>query len=130
MANFIKIVNRINRLMDTWPLKAANTARNFFDDSFENKGFTDKKLEKWDPVYKHGLEKDRPLVDSGSLRSNIFAEADGKGEAVVYADTAYAEYHNEGAGNLPERKFMGNSEVLEEQLEADLMNALDKIFDL
>lgn len=130
MAHFTKVVRRINRLMDTWPLRAANTARNFFDLSFENKGFTDTQLEKWDPVYKQGIEKERPLVDSGSLRSNIHAEARGKGEAVVYADTDYAPYHNEGAGDLPERKFMGNSEVLEDQLEADLMNELDKIFDL
>lgn len=130
MANFIKIVKRINRLMDTWPLRAANTARNFFDESFENKGFTDKKLEKWDPVYKKGREKERPLVDTGSLRNNIHADSEGKGEAIVYADTDYAPYQNEGTNDLPQRQFMGNSEVLEEQLEADLHHALDKIFDL
>ena len=130
MPNFLKVIRSINRLMDTWPLRAANHAKNFFDKSWDNKGFTDKKLNKWEPVYKNGEEKESPLVDTGSLRKNIFAESDGKGEAIVYSSTHYAPYHNEGTEDLPQRQFMGESEQLEDELEEQLTKELDQIFDL
>ncbi|MEE9439585.1 MAG: hypothetical protein V3V14_11335, partial [Saprospiraceae bacterium] len=42
---------------------ATNLSRDHFDQSFTNKGFTDKVLTKWKPVFKKGKQKIQPLME-------------------------------------------------------------------
>lgn len=80
------------RALDRFPTLAANHARNFFDKSWTNKGFTDSSLETWKPVRdKGGREKERPLVQTGRLRRSLRTLP-----GVVYTDVEYAAIHNEG----------------------------------
>jgi phage gpG-like protein len=74
-------------------------ARNFFDQSWSNKGFTDKTLQTWDPVTaKDGNVKQRPLVETGRLRRSLRTEVTGN-SGKVYTEVEYAQIHNEG-GNI------------------------------
>lgn len=71
-------------------------ARNFFDQSWSNKGFTDQSLKTWDPVTdKSGNIKQRPLVQSGRLRRSLRTEVTGN-SGKVYTEVEYAQIHNEG----------------------------------
>lgn len=117
-------------------------ARNFFDQSWDDKGFTDATLIEWKPVKdKNGNTKERPLVKSGALRRSLRTEVNGT-TGVVYTEIPYAQIHNEGGKitttanvrahtrkgknvkahtrtlnhEMPKRQFMGNSEVLEDKM--------------
>ncbi|HRO08585.1 MAG TPA: phage virion morphogenesis protein [Saprospiraceae bacterium] len=129
-------------------------ARNYFDRSWSDKGFTDEVLEKWKPVYdKSGKEKDRPLVQSGALRRSLRTEVTGS-VGVVYTEVAYAQIHNEGGAQrytaavrehqrkgktvkahtrrvermMPKRQFMGPSKRLDEIMTGIIEERLKAIF--
>ena len=128
------------------PVIVGVEAVNHFTESFQNEGFTDEGLAKWQEVKrrqnpklgKRGKElknqkasvKQPILTKSGDLgRSIEYTSA--PGEVVVSADTMrvgsendYASAHNEGTttagrGNrttIPKRQFIGHSKVLEEKI--------------
>jgi phage gpG-like protein len=128
-------------------------SRNFFDESFSNKGFTDTSLTPWKPVRdKSGNIKQRPLVESGALRRSIRTEINGL-SATIYTEIPYAQIHNEGGPRkftasvrshtrkgrtvkthnrtvdtvMPQRQFMGSSAKLE-QIHVDIIsNHLNRI---
>lgn len=118
-------------------------AVNFFSESFQNEGFTDTVLEKWQEVnrripgtleYKrwerssHPVRnRDKILLESNNLSRSI--EADPNPDQVkITADTMgaesntdYAKPHNEGTTNagrnhnvtIPKRQFIGESKKLD-----------------
>ncbi len=89
---FDQHLKAMQRVFDTFPQMAANHARNFFDKSFTNKGFTDRALDPWKPVRdKGGKDKERPLVKTGRLRRSIRTAP-----GLVFTDVEYAAIHNEG----------------------------------
>lgn len=123
-------------------------ARLFFDASWDNKGFTDSTLTAWEPVKdKKGNIKERPLVASGTLRRSLRTEVNGN-TGIVYTEIPYAQIHNEGgtlkytanvrahtrkgkpviahtrnvSHDMPQRQFMGTSEMLEERM-TDIITA-------
>ena len=128
-------------------------ARNFFDESWTKKGFTDKGLTPWKPVHdKDGNVKERPLVQSGALRRSIRTEINGL-SAIIYTEIPYAQIHNEGGpvrwiGSvrahmrkgkpvrthnrtvdhvMPQRQFMGHSAVLDQIHTGIITSHLNKI---
>ena len=135
---FERHLNATLRALDRFPSVAAVHARNFFDTSFTNKGFTDNAIELWKPVMKKGSPKERPLVQSGRLRRSLATSP-----GLVYTDVEYAAIHNEGGGvsatqtvrehtrkgrkvrshlrkvhfTMPKRQFMGPSAKLDKELE-------------
>jgi phage gpG-like protein len=117
-------------------------ARLFFDQSWDNKDFTDAALVAWDPVLnRDGTTKDRPLVQSGALRRSLRTEVNNN-VGVVYTEILYAQIHNEGGPvkytanvrahtrkgkpvkahtrtvdyTMPKRQYMGSSQVLEDKM--------------
>jgi phage gpG-like protein len=103
-------------------------ARDFFDESWDNKGFTDSRLELWQPVLdKQGNVKERPLIDTGNLRGSIESEIDGM-EATIFTEVDYAEYHNDGGdgGRPPQRQFMGESQELDRRTVKIIEDHIDK----
>jgi phage gpG-like protein len=114
-------------------------AVNHFTESFQNEGFTDETLVKWQEVKRRSDPKrpDRAAATrkilsgkTGDLGRSIEYKAR-PGEVVVSSDTMrvgsdkdYASAHNEGTttagrGNsttIPKRQFMGRSKVLEEKI--------------
>jgi len=143
----------VQAAMPTMVREMAVEARNFFDESFTKKGFTDKALTPWKPVHdKDGNVKERPLVQSGALRRSIRTEVNGL-SATIYTEIPYAQIHNEGGpvrftanvrthtrkGKpvkahtrtvdhvMPQRQFMGPSAALD-QIHADIITShLNKI---
>jgi phage gpG-like protein len=53
----------------------------------------------------------RLMTDTGRLRKSIKGNSRGK-IGIVSTDVPYGRYHNDGAGKLPQRKFMGESRIL------------------
>jgi len=55
------------------------------------------------------------LVNTGRMRQSIKILRRTSDSRFVGSDVPYAEYHNQGAKHLPQRKFIGNSKELEEK---------------
>lgn len=53
----------------------------------------------------------RLMTDTGRLRKSIKGMSRGK-VGIVSTDVPYGRYHNEGTDKLPQRKFMGESDIL------------------
>ncbi len=117
-------------------MRISNAAVNFFKGSWDRKGFLDKKLSIWKPVVerkrktRRGTVKDQPLVDTGAMKASVRAIEDGD-DIVIIADTDYAQYHNDGGsvdGRPPQRQFIGDSEVLNDELVEIILDELDDLF--
>jgi len=125
----------IQRFLDVdGPELAANIAVEKFKENFENEGFFGKK---WKEVQRRTpgtkahkyLSKKRPADTkrkilagrTGNLRNSINYRTE-PGKAIVYSDTTYGKYHNEGSGKIPKRQFIGKNK----KLETEIFDALDK----
>jgi phage gpG-like protein len=145
---------------DILPRIVAVEGKNHFEESWQNQGFTDKNLVKWQKrqfnqkklrkdrqrtaAYRRFQDKDRGraiLVSHQTdtkgthLKDSIRVESDKK-KVEFSTDKAYAEVHNEGGRSgrgkgfiMPQRQFMGPSEVLDKKIEAKLNSQMDKFFD-
>lgn len=126
-------------------------AVNHFKKSFENEGFTDKKLSKWAPRAKEPKLARKVLVGQGNgdhLADSIDYTTVGT-SVIIQTDKAYAEAHNEGytgtqnvpahtrRGNpvkahsrnmkLPQRQFIGDSDEMNNAIEKKIEKDLTKI---
>ena len=131
-------------------------ALNHFQNSFVNQGFTDKSLVKWPkrkipqrkgkPITGKTLEKwkakneGRALLIShtsdtkGTHMANSIVGEREPGKVTIIVDKPYAQVHNEGlqAGRppgftMPERRFVGPSEQLEQKIQAKFEKEIDKL---
>lgn len=133
-------------------------ARNFFDESWTNQGFTDKSIEKWKKSKdKDGNDKENTLVETGVLRRSLRTETT-ETEGTIFTEVPYAQIHNEGGEikataqispfkrkrkgktenvkahtrkittTMPQRQFMGESHELNQRSEDIILKKLDKIF--
>ena len=129
----------------TLPIDLGKMAKEFFLDSFRRKGFTDFNLKRWIPRRKR-LPKGRTsptliepatLIKSGDLRRSIRISPTTFKKTRIFTDVVYAAIHNFGLRGLafgknpfkmPERKFIGNSRVLERKLEQRILKEVNKVF--
>lgn len=128
---FGKITANFERLKRQAPTVIGNMAQNFFVQSFNNQGFTDREFERWKPrkgqvprgglamVSKRSDSSRNILVKSGTLRSavNTSLKTATWDNISFSVDLKYAAIHNDGlvmknGANMPKRKFIGNSYVL------------------
>ena len=129
---------------------------NHIKEAFENEGFTDTSLEKWEPrkttdkrrrditryrtnrVGKVGglnrmgqRNEGRPILTgfaSGSNKlRNSFRARRSKEQVQFYTYKPYAKRHNEGE-NVPERQFIGPSTALDQRIEKKINRSLQTIF--
>ena len=110
-------------------------AKNHFTNSFTDQGFTDKKLEKWEPRKDDDEPSRAILIKTGDLRKSIKVERKGEG-VEVSSDLPYAAIHNYGGEGMawgkhkfkmPQRKFIGDSQVLIDKLLGILKRKLKQI---
>lgn len=117
------------------PVIAGKLAVDHFKEGFQDEGFTDKELEKWDEVKRRedrttrGARSTRKILtgDTGDLGESIEYET-GTGKTIVESDKDYSEAHNEGTTNagrnrnvtIPKRQFIGESEKLNIQIETEI----------
>ena len=129
----------------TLPIILGKEAKNFFLDSFRRMGFTDFNLRRWIPRRKR-LTKGRTsptliepatLIKTGRLRRSIRVSPTTFRLTKIFTNLRYAAIHNFGLRglafgknpfNMPERKFIGNSRVLERKLEQRILKEINKVF--
>lgn len=127
------------------PKELGNHAQRFFTRSFNNQGFTYQGFEKWEEVQrrkpgtkafkypKRGAAARHSraiLVDSGNLRRAVAASLKSAAfdRIVLSVDVPYAEVHNEGSGRMPQRKFMGDSHILNTELTDKIRKRFANVF--
>ena len=115
-----KIISNLIQLEKILPTILSEQAKNFFQDSFANQGFTDKTLVKWQQSRAGKKRGGATLVDSGILRGAIMVtNVNASGfQAGVRADVKYAQQHNEGTKGQVKRQFIGRSERLVKLMQA------------
>lgn len=145
--NFDRVIKNLERVKTTLPQQLANTTRNFFiDENFDKQQFAGRK---WAPVKRYGKKgssrnNSAPLVQTGKLRraiNNSLVKADFGSivfrvtESTGKAGFNYAAVHNEGlrAGRgkgfqMPQRKFMGQSDALTKVQREKISHIVDKIW--
>ncbi len=129
----------------TLPIILGKEAKNFFLDSFRRRGFTDFNLKRWIPRRKR-LPKGRTsptliepatLIKTGTLRRSIRVSPTTFKLTKIFTKLKYAAIHNFGLRGLafgknpfkmPERKFIGNSRVLELRLEKRILKEVNRVF--
>lgn len=113
----------------------ANEAVNLSKSNFDVQGFQDTGTEKWKEVKRRtpgtkayrsaskgkGSGQTSPiLVRTGklkrSIRYRLIQNISGDVDITIFADIAYAKYHNEGTRTIPRRRFMGPSAELRKRV--------------
>lgn len=173
MDNFQNSINKISRaiqyLEKNVPTIMGVEAVNHFKDSFQNQGFTDKSLKKWDEVerrksgskwkgFQYGstvprpgqkqrkkgsqtnyspAAESRPILAGTTLElmNSIQWEKTANG-VKVYSDLVYSKIQNQGGEisifgkartTLKQRQFMGESEVLRNNIRKIIYTDLKRI---
>lgn len=166
--DFGRLGKNLDRVKKQLPPVLSEIAIQHFKDSFQNQGFTDRKLEKWKDRSPDAPRKNRAiLIDSGDLRNSIHPDTVTFVKTIIASDKPYAQIHNEGGVisvpvtakmkkffwamfyktgkekwkkmalskktefkiKIEQRQFMGNSEVMESDLEAAINRKVMTIFD-
>jgi phage gpG-like protein len=155
--DFGQLDDNLARVKKTMPPVLAQVAVNHFRDSFRKQGFTDRVLTRWKDRKSHG-PKDAGraiMIKSADLRNSINASTVSFRQTVVTSDKPYAMIHNEGFDGIqkvgshtrrssrgkavrvkahtrhmvmPQRQFMGNSEVMENEIESVIDRMVISIF--
>lgn len=106
--------------------RMANNAVNHFKvTNFDAKGFVDMTVKSWAPI--KNSDGRQPLVKTGRMRDSITILGRSLNSRIVGSNVPYAEYHNAGTARLPQRKFIGNSKVLEKKNGLVIIGTLKRI---
>tara|TARA_R110000823_G_scaffold309594_2_gene433953 strand:- start:1708 stop:2205 length:498 start_codon:yes stop_codon:yes gene_type:complete len=158
--DFIRDIEREAReleefLNDEVPVHIEVAVEDQFLDSFENEGFTDNGLKKWEPrkttdtrgrditryrtnrvgkageLNRYGKQNQGRAIlvgqQGGHLKRSLnLTKSEGKVTASF--DVPYAEVHNEGSDTTPKRQFIGPTPELEQDIYRRIEPGLDKIF--
>ena len=129
----------------------------FIKKNFRDQGFNDGGLKRWQPrkttdkrgrditryrtnrvgragnLNRYGSKiKGRPVLTGhntgGNKLRNSFLGIRSSNKVELRTHKEYAEVHNEGEGNMPQRQFIGDSPELESAIKAKVIKELDKIF--
>lgn len=101
-------------LQSVLDIMANNAVNHFKVDNFNAQGFIDESVERW-PARKSKRDNAgrKILVKTGRGRESIKVLSRYGNKRKIGTLVPYMNYHNEGAGRLPKRKFIGNSAKLE-----------------
>ena len=130
-----KKIKGLKGLKNTLPILIGNEAKNFFQGSFRNQGFTDDDLQKWQRRKSRRNDKGRAiLVDTGDLRNSIRVRIATFNKIVITSDLPYSAVHNYGkrAGRgkgfkMLQRQFMGKSVKLNGIIEKLIKKQINKV---
>lgn len=119
------LINDLNNQEINLMKKNAEIAKNFFIQSFENKGFTDTNLEAWEQD--EDSTKGELMVKTGNLKNSIRVENVENNSVEVTSDVPYAKFLNDGTSRTTSRKFIGKSAKLEELIMKNVSDIVNKI---
>ena len=130
------LINKLEKLSNSAPQAIETIARVEVDKhvqkAFINEGFTDKKLTKWTKT-KKPKKRGKILTDTGHLADTLKVTSS-RLVVKVASPTAYARVHNQSgrAGRnktafIPQRKFIGQSEVMMKNITTGWKNYFNSI---
>ncbi|MDR1023595.1 MAG: hypothetical protein LBL94_10055 [Prevotellaceae bacterium] len=124
------------------PKIAGKTAAEFFTENFaQRQGFLNRSVTPWQEVDRrrpkaNGLPR-TPRQQTEAGRKILFGKTRNlsrsidyevhEGGATVFSDVAYAAYHNDGDGAIPQRQFIGDSAELDKLVMAEIERKLKNI---
>jgi hypothetical protein len=138
-----QMIKRLEKEKSDLPALIANDALKYFTGSFHRQQWDGqkwpevKRREEGTPEYKYPKTKDLQRRKRGilygpdrtlykavqnSLRSVSWAQI------VFGVDTDHGQYHNDGMGHNPKRKFIGTSRYLQGKIRDRIVNAMKNIF--
>jgi phage gpG-like protein len=133
--NFKVVAMRVKQAFKVLPKALGIVAKNEFLDNVDKRhGFRvdGGVVKKWPPLKSKKDAGRAPLNKTGRLKRAINTLRLTANSAVVGVDDAevpYAKFHNEGVpGKLPQRKFVGESKVLNRALKHKVQQTLIKAF--
>lgn len=119
---------RIVKMKEVLPVQLAAQAQSYFVGSWAAQGWdgagwkTPLRRVEGTPEWKYPKKKDlgrrtrATLVKTGTLRravnNSIRSQVFGQNGIRLLVDLPYADVHNSGLGDMPKRKFMGDSPIL------------------
>ena len=131
-----KGIRKLKRKQKRLPRVLGNMAVNHFLDGFRRGGFTDSRFTRWQPRRKrlsrtrtsNTLTERANLVKSGALRRSVrLRSANFKRIKVGTRGIKYANRHNLGLADMPQRQFIGDSRKLEKRVKKKLEKELQKV---
>lgn len=132
--NFADKITKFKKLKATLPAQVGVIAKNHFKASFRNQGFTDQRLDPWEKrSTKDKSDRARPsspraiLVKTGHGRNAIRVKSANWDAVAVESPVKYMQYHNNGEGNNPQRRFMGKSAQLNRKILAKINKEMKSI---
>ena len=131
--SFDQLVKADKHLQKKVPKIIGERARRFFELSFKKQGFTDNGFSAWSRRKKETrLSTGKKVLSSTGMLANSIRRTKTTPRKVVISSVGlkYANIHNSGVGNMPKRKFIGNSKTLEKGLEKRIEHELKKIIKL
>ena len=128
---------KFESLKKTLPKDVSTLALKHFDLNFRKQGFDG---DKWKPVKRwqigKGVDKTRAILSGRTkllAKSNYVKKA--SWDKIIIANSAkskngynYGLAHNNGTNKIPQRKFLGNSQVLNKKIVNFVSNQLNKVF--
>ena len=125
------------------PVIVGKKAVDFFQEGFQNEGFTDSNLEPWQEVKRRQNPKTKGAASSRKILTGATGDlgesiqyTPGTAEVTIHSDKPYAEAHNEGtttAGRnnnvtIPARPFIKESAELNKIITEEIERKLGEIF--
>jgi phage gpG-like protein len=141
--NFGNINRRVDNSLKRAILKIGANAVVFFRRNFDNEGFTNVTNQRWQARKATGKRalRHKILNKSGALKASIRVRtAVSALTTVVSSDMDYSNIHNADSAaerqgkawgtpfTMPQRKFIGDSEVMDKQMEKIILTEIDKLF--
>lgn len=129
----------------TLPVQLGNLAKNHFTRSFDQGGFTDTKLSRWQPRRKRlgkgkfsATQTERAnLTKEGTLKRSVKILRVSFPKTIIGSRLPYSAIHNEGLPGkvfgkvpfiMPKRQYLGNSKVLEKNMGMKIIKEINKAF--
>lgn len=131
-----KKIKGLKSLQKSLPVLVGNEAKNFFQDSFRNQGFTDSGLKKW-KKRKGNTDPGRGVLigkGTGTLRNSIRVKTATMKKILITSDLKYSAVHNYGLKTgrgkgftMTKRQFMGKSKKLDGIIVKLIKNKVNEI---
>ena len=131
--NFEEKIRELKKFERTVPRLIGNLAKIQFVENFDHEGFTDEAVgsDPWKKRKRNDKNTARRniLVKTGALRRSIRVGPSPTFNRIVIGSYGlnYAKIHNEGSGRMPQRKFLGNSALLNRKITALIRAKMMKI---
>jgi phage gpG-like protein len=131
--NFEQKIIEFKKFEKTVPRLIGNIAKIQFVENFDHEGFTDEAVgsDPWKKRKRNDKNSSRRniLVKTGALRRSIRVGSSPTFRRIVIGSYGlnYAKIHNEGSGKMPQRKFLGQSRLLDKKISALIRAKMIKI---